>query len=213
MERKRDAPMQRDLAYESLRQALQLGRIPGGQRLREPEWSRRLGVNRAALREALARLLAEGLVVEGQKGGYFVPTLSPEDVREIGELRLMLELAAVNQILKEQRNSAEDLCELRVLCDDQEWMLQRGYTADPAEAEQLFHEKIVWLSGNRRLCLLYRALPQPPRPLACVEVMRETRSSRQMLAQHRAILAGLEKGQFSLVRKTLQDHYRLTPTA
>ena len=47
---------QRDRAYHQLRRLLILQQVPEGIRLRETEWSQRLGVNRSALREAFVRL-------------------------------------------------------------------------------------------------------------------------------------------------------------
>lgn len=65
-------------------------KIPEGKRLREPQWARELGVNRMALRDAFARLEAEGLIVRGPATGYFVPTLTPQDIAEIIQLRIAL---------------------------------------------------------------------------------------------------------------------------
>ncbi len=45
-----------------------------------------------AVREALTRLLGENLVVFGEKGGYFVKSMTPNDIKEIRELRELLEL-------------------------------------------------------------------------------------------------------------------------
>ena len=73
---------QRDRAYRGLRRLLILQRVPEGQRLREPQWATQLGVNRMALREAFARLEAEGLIERGPTTGYFVPTLSDADIRD-----------------------------------------------------------------------------------------------------------------------------------
>ncbi len=65
----------REQAYHRLRRLLILQQIPEGQRLRETEWAERLGVNRTALREAFARLEAEGFIELGAKTGYFIPVL------------------------------------------------------------------------------------------------------------------------------------------
>ena len=69
----------REQANNRLRRLLILEQIPEGQRLREAEWAERLNVNRTALREAFARLEAEGFIERGPKTGYFVPTLTNKD--------------------------------------------------------------------------------------------------------------------------------------
>src|SRR6186713_1785708 len=88
----------RDLAYQGLRRLLVLQRIPAGERLREPQWAEELGVNRMALREAFARLEAEGLIEKGERTGYFVPVLTDGDLDEIKYARVVLECAAIDLI-------------------------------------------------------------------------------------------------------------------
>src|SRR5215204_3438387 len=89
---------QRDQAYTALKKLLILQQIPEGERLREPRWADELRVNRMALREAFARLEAEGLIEKGDRTGYFVPVLSERDLREILRVRVVLENGAIEQI-------------------------------------------------------------------------------------------------------------------
>lgn len=104
MQQKKPSPnslvSQRDQAYASLRRLLLLQKIPEGQRLREPQWAAELKVNRTALREAFARLEAEGFIVRGPATGYFVPELTSQDVAEIVQLRIALESLAIRVICK-----------------------------------------------------------------------------------------------------------------
>jgi DNA-binding GntR family transcriptional regulator len=92
---------QRDQAYLALRRLLLVQKIPEGERLAEPEWAQRLGINRSALREAFARLEAEGFIVRGPSTGYFVPQLSDEDIRQVIQVRSILECGAVELICAE----------------------------------------------------------------------------------------------------------------
>ena len=89
---------QRDQAYDGLHRLLILQQLNPGQRLREPEWARRLGVHRSALREAFARLAAEGLIERGPQTGYFVPSLGEADLLEINKVRIALECLAIDEI-------------------------------------------------------------------------------------------------------------------
>src|SRR3970040_6845 len=91
---------QRDQAYFRFRRLLILQQVSQGERLREADWADRLGVNRTALREAFARLEAEGLIEKGPKTGYFAPKLTPEDILEIVEVRVMLEGGAIERICR-----------------------------------------------------------------------------------------------------------------
>jgi len=83
-----------DRAYESLRDEILQWRLAPGTVLGEVEQAARLGVSRTPLREALPRLLADGLV-EAQSGrGLVVSSADVSDVRGLFELRAALETAA-----------------------------------------------------------------------------------------------------------------------
>jgi len=60
-----------------------------------------------AVREALTRLLGERLVSLGPKGGYFVTSLTHEDLFQLRELREILELGALR--LAQDKMSKEQI--------------------------------------------------------------------------------------------------------
>jgi len=74
-----------------LRHAILEGRIRPGQAVRQVEISARLGASQGAVREALRTLHAEGLVVIEPRKGARVAPLALNDLKEIYELRAMLE--------------------------------------------------------------------------------------------------------------------------
>ncbi|MEI8325583.1 MAG: GntR family transcriptional regulator, partial [Betaproteobacteria bacterium] len=83
-----------DQVYKTLRDYLSSHVIRPGQPLQEAALALRLGVSRTPVREALARLLSEGLIaVEGRS--FMVPILAETDVDEIYQLRGILEPAAL----------------------------------------------------------------------------------------------------------------------
>jgi len=83
-----------DRVYRALRQEILDGALEPGAMLGEVEQSERLGVSRTPLREALARLQAEGLVVASGGRGLVVAPVSLDDVRELFEIREALEVKA-----------------------------------------------------------------------------------------------------------------------
>ncbi len=78
-------------AVEGLRQALVSGEIAPGDRIGQEDLAEALGVSLAPVREALATLEQEGQVTYRPRRGYFVTELEIDDVREIYELRKLLE--------------------------------------------------------------------------------------------------------------------------
>jgi DNA-binding GntR family transcriptional regulator len=81
--------------YQRIRADILFGRIPPGQKLRLDRLKAHYGAGISTLREILSRLSAEGLVLaEGQRG-FEVPPVTGENLRELADLRLLLESHAL----------------------------------------------------------------------------------------------------------------------
>lgn len=80
-----------DFAYEMLRRALRDKQYRPGDRIREAEVAKQLGISRTPVREAMNRLTSERLLVESQSRGIMVAKLRKQDVRELYALREVLE--------------------------------------------------------------------------------------------------------------------------
>lgn len=85
---------------EILRKAILQGVFEPGQRLRQEDLAHRIGVSRIPVRTALMQLESEGLVVFEPHRGATVRSLSPTRVREIYELRILLETHALRLAAK-----------------------------------------------------------------------------------------------------------------
>jgi DNA-binding GntR family transcriptional regulator len=85
---RRSAP---DLIAEQLRRAILLGTLAGGDQLKQNDVAARFGVSVAPVREALQRLIADGLAVLHPNRGVTVSPVSEQDFLEIAELRALLE--------------------------------------------------------------------------------------------------------------------------
>src|SRR5690606_23152034 len=81
-----------DKAYEELRTDIVEWRLRPGAVLGEVEQAERLGVSRTPLREALARLVADGLAVQQRGRGAVVSDVSLEHVDDLFALRRALEI-------------------------------------------------------------------------------------------------------------------------
>lgn len=85
----------RDTAYEAIRDAIVRGDIPPGAPVRDADLAERLGLSRAPVREALSRLIGEGLVESKPQSYTRVTRLVPRDVRDAAAVvQAMQELAA-----------------------------------------------------------------------------------------------------------------------
>ena len=205
---KSDLGSQREQAYNGLRSLLILQQIDPGQRLREPEWATRLNVHRTALREAFARLEADGLIERGAQTGYFVPRLTPDDVAEVTKIRLGLECLGVDEIC-EDRMLALD--RVKQACDQFAAFLDGGYALGVMEADRRFHEAIIDAAKMRRLSALYLRAPLPLINQRTEDHQLWLAECTRTLEEHRAILAALEQRNADQAKRLLRAHIMHRP--
>lgn len=104
-----------DRAYRTLRDEIVDWKLPPGSVLGEVEQSTRLGVSRTPLREALARLTADGLVAPQAGRGLVVTDISLENIRELFEVRQALESQAARIAATRHEGDAFELLEAQFL--------------------------------------------------------------------------------------------------
>jgi DNA-binding GntR family transcriptional regulator len=138
-------------AAEAIRKLIATGQLVGGDRLVEARIAEQLGISRGSVRDALWLLRGQGLVRDEPRRGSFVAELTAEDVRDIYDLRIAVELAAVRVLV--QRPRAESFARLEQAI---EAMRAEGRdAARAAEADLGFHSAICAASGNSRLHDVY----------------------------------------------------------
>lgn len=86
-----------ELIANALRDDILRGKLSGNQPLRQDEIASQFGVSKIPVREALAQLKAEGLVMLIQNRGAFVTDLSGEEAEEIYLMRIALEKIALER--------------------------------------------------------------------------------------------------------------------
>ncbi len=197
---------QRELAYDKLRRLLILQRVPEGERLREPEWVEKLGVNRVALREAFARLEAEGLIERGPVSGYRVPELSDEEMREILRVRCILECGAIDELCRAGKPDERALKPMEDACDELAHLIERSYLLGASEADRRFHEVLVAAAGNRRLSMLYQRAPLPMLHGRIIGQEQWAAECRVSLDHHRQIVAALRQADGPSAKEILRRH-------
>src|SRR5690606_17177197 len=101
-----------DRAYRTLREEILAGDLAPGTVLAEVEQATRIGVSRTPLREALARLTADGLVAPQTGRGLVVTDVSIDTIHELFELRRALDETAAR--LAAQRRDPDVFAELQL---------------------------------------------------------------------------------------------------
>ncbi|HEU5318182.1 MAG TPA: GntR family transcriptional regulator, partial [Chloroflexota bacterium] len=150
-----------DRAYDALRDLIVTRALRPGQKVTAESLSHRFGVSRTTVKTALDQLAAEGLVDVRPQVGTFIRGLTATDVRELWDLRVMLETFAAQQGV--DRASDAQRAELRCLVEqmdplvDQREYRERRY-ADAVALNRRLHELIVETANNTHLVGLYRRL-------------------------------------------------------
>ena len=197
---------------ERLRQAILSGELSPGERLSSSELARRWSVSATPLREALQRLAADGLVEYASQRGARVSEVSLRDVREVYELRLILEPMALERSLQRAdedwlRSVEEAYTKLRVEVEGglEDMMIFERINRD-------FHEALlsrcdsVWLL--RVVCMLsdhcvrYRSLSWWPRG-----------GGEEVVREHKDIYETCVAGQIEHAVELVREHLRRTRDA
>ena len=134
---------------EQIKRRIVTGKLTPGQKLVEKELAQACNVSRTPLREALARLVNEGLAVSVAYRGIFVRRISLRQAREIYELRIGIEgLAAMLAAERCRKTDLNRLERLLVAMDAE----RAGDDADELKLlNEKFHRVVAEASGNSLL--------------------------------------------------------------
>lgn len=188
--------------YDSLRNAIQAGRYARGERVREEEIARSLGVSRTPVREALARLQVRGLL-EMAPAGLVVAELSRAQTVELYSMREILEGSAAR--FAAQHAAPGEIGALHRLSAEFE-----ASVGDPSRLAHLnreFHDAIHEAAHNRYLT---RTLNELHDALTLLPSTTFEVAGRPELAvvEHRLIVEAIERRDPDAAEQAARDHIR-----
>ena len=184
----------KDRVYAFVKERILGGGYPGGELLSEGEVAEALDVSRTPVREAFLLLEAEGLMRLYPKRGALVVPVSPAEVRDVMETRLLVERHTAERLAHGGPEAAAVIGELRELVARQERLLDEGDLAGFVAADRVFHHAIVAAAGNAILTRISDSLRDRQRRMVAATVARDPELPRRFLQEHRAILAAIEAG-------------------
>ncbi|MFJ5956639.1 GntR family transcriptional regulator [Paenarthrobacter sp. NPDC092416] len=195
---KRTAP---DSVYDELRNAILRGNLTAGTQLREAHIAKDLGVSRAPVREALARLVDEGLAVSEPFRGSFVANVGKEEFDEISNVRLLVEPYCVELALQNLEKTGFESLESRIA------MLRDAHQSDDelalVEAHLDFHRFFYEECGNKLLLQLWKGWENKLR-LFFLEDHR--RASIDLVNMHSDLWEALHAGSPERVASAVRRH-------
>lgn len=148
---RRGSPSLMEQAYARLRREILSCRLPPGAEISETDIAEHLQMSKSPVREALGRLRMEGFVRAYPRRGYQIAPLTLSDLKELLELRTILESGAVT--LAAGRITPEELAQLVQLADAEDLgPVDAGTSLDAfVDANRTFHAAVSRASGNRRV--------------------------------------------------------------
>lgn len=143
-------------AYQRLRQAIVRVELAPGTAISEAQLVDRFGLSKAAVRAALARLRTDGLVRAEPRRGHVIAPLTMRDVREIYDLRLLLEPPAAEGAAG--RISEVELARLRTLCEPVPDLDDDASAQRFLQTNRDIHLSIAEAGGNLRAAAIVAGL-------------------------------------------------------
>jgi DNA-binding GntR family transcriptional regulator len=145
-----------EAVYGAIRRAMHMGRLAPGTKLQEPALARVLGVSRERVRKALHRLVHEGWLSAIPNRGTFVPSLTVKEMRELYDVRAMLEAAIVRRL--SEGHGAAAARRLKAHVAQEKAATRREDRGRLFELSGEFHVLLAELCGNGELTRLLRGL-------------------------------------------------------
>jgi DNA-binding GntR family transcriptional regulator len=170
---------------DAIRARIVSGELALGQVLSDKELAAEYATSRTPVREALLELRAAGLVVAYPQRGTYVFDPTPEDVKELCDMRALLESGALRMACAARH--ADVVSELNRCVAHMAFAVEAGDFAGVEAHDTAFHESMVRLCSNSRLIAAYAQISDQIRVLRHRLPARRQRV-QEALAQHRRIV-------------------------
>ena len=192
------------IVTERLRTAIVNGSLTPGSQLSEVELATSFGVSRGPVREALQRLVQEGLLLSEPHRGVFIPVLTDDDVRDIYLAREALESAAISTIIATAASGV--VCQaLGQYVTQMEAAEAAGDWEAVGDSDLEFHVALVEASGSQRLQRMFSTVISETR--LCLGVLTAADARADLVPEHRQICDLMQEGKTEQALAVLRKHY------
>lgn len=191
-----------DRAYSELKAMLMDYALKPGERINEVELSRRIGVSRTPLREALNQLRAESLLRFAPGRGYFCRDLNVHETFNLYELRKAIETSAVALAVQRADDAAIDALEA--------FLIRTGPDAgeltpeQQVEFDEAFHMSLMGLSGNAEMLRVLANINDRIRFVRLIDIGKTDR--RQTQREHVEAIRALRARDATACIALLEHH-------
>jgi GntR family transcriptional regulator, carbon starvation induced regulator len=201
-------------AYNTLRRRILRGDIAPGTKLRIEVLAQEHSLSSSPLREALNRLVAEGLVTADDNKGFRAAAMSAEDLQDITNFRLLVEPAALAQSIAKGNSEWEG----RIVAEfhQLEWLRKRVSSSatvideEWTERHKLFHMAMLSAADSPRLLTVCSSLFDQSERYRRFSAMNR-KEPRNTDEEHRRMMDAVLERKADLACAILRDH--ITQTA
>jgi DNA-binding GntR family transcriptional regulator len=196
------------LAYDTISERIASGEFGANERLTEAQLVKELQVSRGAVREAMSKLSADGLIEIELNKGAVVRAITRKDLSDFLQVRAIFESFAARRTAERinEPGIREAIHEVIEQCN----ALEANPTAEGMiENDSSFHSAIMELSGNAIMAAEWRRLRRSRYRIGFLKSL----SSEEVLisvAQHREALYAILDGDPELASGFAAKHVRLT---
>lgn len=189
-------------AYRRLHQEILMCVLAPGQVVSERELARKYEISKTPMREALAQTCYEGLMQRLPGRGYMVAPITIKDIRDLFDLRLILETTAAERAA--QHPSSELIAGLRTMSEVKYEPNEPETHISFLKTNRAFHLALAEAAANRRLVGMMEDLFNEMERLFHLG-LRLRDSSEEMKREHQEVVAALENGEVTGVRAAISD--------
>ena len=190
-------------ATELIREAILDGRLEPGQRLKEEELARQLGISRTPVREALLMLQVEGQVDATPNRGAVVRVHTPDDLDDLYDLRALLEGHAARRA--GAKITRPEVLLLQESCERFDALGPGEDLRELVQENLFFHSTILDVAGSARLAGMVRRVIQLP--LVYKSYIWYSPDQKRISSHyHRQIVKALDAGDGERAELVMKEH-------
>jgi len=193
----------REIAADTLRQAIVTGTLLPGERLIESSLAKRMGVSRPSIREALSQLAAEKIVTITPNRGPAVATITLKEANSIYEVRALLEADAAARAAS--LASKHDIARMRRALRDFERALAKNEIAKLVASTGEFYVALLGACDNPVIVEILERLTARISFLRARSMSREGRANHS-LVELLAIVDAVEARDAQAARRACTEH-------
>lgn len=194
----------RTVAYARLKRMILTAKLPPGSYLIERDLAAGLGISRTPVREAIARLAAEGLIVRRPRRGYLVAAMGAEQVSGLYAVREALETLGVRLAIRGMGASAHRQLEAAVEAVSAATANPRGRRSRSRPGLRV-HDMVMRHSGNPFLYETWRRLIEKILPYVWIETLYADDAERT-LQEHRQLCRHIRARNAVPAERLIRDH-------